>query len=268
MVWFSRLIEPKRVAGPKFFMATNDDVASDEAMTEKERLLRGAIRDYYDRVYHRDAGFEAKISHHLRRLAWHFQPWQGKRLLDVGCGSGTWLRATADLGAIPTGVDISQVALDACKRALLSADLHCGPAESLPFTEAQFDFVSCLGAIEHFLNPQAALREMVRVAKPNAVFLLLVPNADFLPRRFGMYSGTEQIAVHEEIRSLRGWQMLFESVGLQVHRRWKDLHVLSFSWIMQGAWYLRPIRLAQAMALPFWPLSWQYQVYHFCSFKE
>ena len=60
MVRFSRLTEPKRVAGPKFFMATNDDVASDEAMTEKERLLRGAIRDYYDQVYHRDAGFEAR----------------------------------------------------------------------------------------------------------------------------------------------------------------------------------------------------------------
>src|SRR5262249_47673137 len=190
-------------------------------MTEKERLSRGEIRDYYDRVYHCGAGVEAKISPHLRRLAWHFQPWHGKRLLDVGCGSGTWLSAAADLGAVPAGVDISQVALEACKRALPSAELHCGPAESLPFTECEFDFISCLGAIEHFLNPQAVLREMVRVAKPNAVFLLLVPNADFLPRRLGMYSGTEQIAVHEEIRSLPGWQMLFDSVGLQVHRRWK-----------------------------------------------
>jgi ubiquinone/menaquinone biosynthesis C-methylase UbiE len=114
-------------------------------MTEKEQLLRGAIRDYYDRVYHRDAGVEAKISHHLRRLAWHFQPWQGKRLLDVGCGSGTRLRATTDPGAVPAW---TFMALDACS-ALPSADLHCGPAESLPFTEAQFDFVSARRT-EHF----------------------------------------------------------------------------------------------------------------------
>ena len=249
-------------------MVKNDDVASDEAMTEKERLLRGAIRDYYDRVYHRDAGVEAKISHHLRRLAWHFQPWQGKRLLDVGCGSGTWLRATADLGAVPAGVDISQVALDACKHALPSADLHCGPAESLPFTEAEFDFVSCLGAIEHFLNPEAALREMIRVAKPGALFLLLVPNAGFLTRRLGFYFGTEQAAVREEIRSLQGWQGLFESVGLGVCRRWRDLHVLSPSWILRGPWYGWPLRASQTLALPFWPLSWQYQIYHLCAVKK
>jgi ubiquinone/menaquinone biosynthesis C-methylase UbiE len=150
-------------------------------MTEKERLERGAIRDYYNRVYHRDAGVEAKVSHHLRRLAWHFQPWQGKRLLDVGCGSGTWLRAVADLGAVPAGVDISQVALAACKQALPSADLYCGPAESLPFTEGEFDFISCLGALEHFLEPQAALREMIRVAKPGALSCCSCRTPAFLP---------------------------------------------------------------------------------------
>jgi ubiquinone/menaquinone biosynthesis C-methylase UbiE len=249
-------------------MANNGDVVSDKAMTEKERLLRGAIRDYYDRVYHRDGGVEAEISHHLRRLAWHFQPWRGKRLLDVGCGSGTWLRAAADLGAVPAGVDISQVALDACKRTLPSADLHCGPAESLPFTEAEFDFVSCLGAIEHFLNPQAALCEMIRVAKPGALFLLLVPNAGFLSRRLGFYSGTQQADVREEMRSLQGWQELFESVGLRVCRCWRDLHVLSPSWICRGPWYGWPLRAGQALALPLWPLSWQYQIYYLCVVKE
>jgi hypothetical protein len=82
-----------------------------------------------------------------------------------------------------------------------------------------------------------------------------------------LYSGTEQIAVHKEIHSLRARQALFESLGLQLHRRWKDLHVLSFSWIMRGAWYLRLVRLAEAMALRCWPLSWQYQVSHLCSLK-
>ena len=81
-----------------------------------------------------------------------------------------------------------------------------------------------------------------------------------------LYSGTEQIAVHKEIRSLRAWQALFESLGLQRHRRWKDLHVL-FPWIMRGARYLWLVRLAEAMALRCWPLSWQYQVSHLCSLK-
>ncbi|HXV84115.1 MAG TPA: class I SAM-dependent methyltransferase [Candidatus Binatia bacterium] len=237
-------------------------------MSEGERLDHGAIRDYYDHVYHSDVAIESTVSQHLRRLARRFQPWQGKRVLDVGCGSGTWLRAAADLGAVPTGVDISQVALNACQRALPSAHLYCSLAENLPFSAVAFDFISCLGAIEHFLNPQAALREMIRVAKPGALFLLLVPNAGFLTGRLGLYSGTEQAAVHEELRSLQGWQELFESVGLRVCRRWRDLHVLSPSWIFRGPWYGWPLRAGQTLALPLWPLSWQYQIYYLCAAKK
>jgi SAM-dependent methyltransferase len=207
------------------------------------------------------------VNHH-RRLARRFAPWQGKRLLDVACGTGGWLQAAAVLGAYPTGIDISPVALEACRRSLPQAELHCGLAEQLPFSDRAFDFVSCLGALEHFLNPKAALSEMIRVAKPNAGFLLLVPNAEFLLRRVGLYGGTEQVGLREEARSLQGWQELFESVGLTVQSRWKDLHVLSPSWIMRGSWHLRPVRLAQALALACWPLSWQYQVYHFCRAKE
>jgi len=225
------------------------------------------IRDYYDREYYKNVRNES-VPNHYRRLARHFEPWQHKRVLDVACGSGPWLRAVADLGAIPAGVDISQVALDACKRVLPSAELHCGLAESLPFANGEFDFISCLGALEHFRDPHAALREMVRVAKPEALFLLLVPNADFLSRRLGLYSGTQQTAVREEVLTLEGWQELFESVGLHIRYRWRDLHVLSLSWIFRGRWFGWPLRAAQALALPFWPLSWQYQIYHLCTLRR
>ncbi|HEU4342883.1 MAG TPA: hypothetical protein VFU31_15085 [Candidatus Binatia bacterium] len=108
---------------------------------------------------------------------------------------------------------------------------------------------------------------MIRAAKPNAGFLLLVPNADFPPRRLGLYSGTEQAAVREEVRSLEGWQTLFQSAGLKVVDRWRDLHVVSVAWITRGPWYGWPVRGAQALALPLWPLSWQYQVYHLCALR-
>ena len=103
---------------------------------------------------------------------------------------------------------ISRVALDVCRDALPHAELHCGPAEKLPFADGQFDFVSCLGALEHFLDPTRALREMVRVATPVAEFLLLVPNADFPPSRLGLYGGTDQSNVREVFRSLEGRQEL------------------------------------------------------------
>jgi SAM-dependent methyltransferase len=179
-----------------------------------------------------------------------------------------WLRAIAALGAVPAGVDLSRVALDLCLIALPHAELHCGPAEKLPFADGQFDFVSCLGALEHFLDPARALQEMVRVATPDAEFLLLVPNADFPPSRLGLYGGTDQSSVREVLRSLEGWQELFESAGLTIVKRWRDLHVLSTSWITLGPWYFWPVRLTQALMLPIWPLFWQYQVYYHCSLKK
>lgn len=226
------------------------------------------IQDYYDNVYYRGTAVSRAIPAHYRRLARRFQPWRGKKLLDVGCGVGLWLRAAAELGAIPAGVDISPVALDVCKESLPTAELLCAPAERLPFANARFDFISCLGALEHFLEPETALREMMRVAKPDAVFLLLVPNAGFLTRRLGLFAGTRQVEVREEVRSLKEWQRLFESVGLRIDKRWKDLHVVSWSWIMRGPKHLWPMRAAQALALSVWPLSWQYQVYHLCDLRH
>jgi len=236
--------------------------ASDGQSFESER-----IRRYYDQVYHAGAVSTVKIARHHRQLAARLGPWDGRRILDIACGSGMWLRAVAALGAKPTGVDISKVALDVCRKELPDAALHCGPAEKLPFGDAQFDFISCLGALEHFLDPEGALREMIRVARPEARFLLLVPNADFPPLRMGIYGGTAQSSVREEVRSLDGWQDLFESVGFRVVRRWRDLHVLSLSWVTQGPWLLWPARLGLALVLPIWPLRWQYQVYHYCRLK-
>ena len=225
---------------------------------------RESVRAFYDCVYHSNAAERAGGSRHLKRLAARIGLWQHRHVLDVGCGTGGWLKVVAGLGAVVAGVDISQAAIEMCRRSLPEAELHCGPAEELPFRDAQFDFISCLGALEHFLQPETALSEMTRVGKSGAQFLLLVPNAGFPPGRLGFYTGTEQTAIKEEALTSDGWQKLFESAGLRVRSIWKDLHILSPSWIFRGPVYGWPVRLAQALALPLWPIGWQYQIYYLC----
>jgi SAM-dependent methyltransferase len=231
------------------------------------QLDHDPVRKFYDDVYYRQAINRNPPGFHLRRLARRFEPWIGRRALDVACGPGRWLQAVAERGAITAGIDISQVALDICRSAVPQAELHCGPAERLPFADRQFDFISCLGALEHFLDIEGSLQEMIRVAKTNASILLLVPNADFPPSRLGLYNGTLQAAVKEQARSLLHWEELFESAGLRVKARWKDLHIISTAWIFRGPFYEWPLRAAQAAVLPFWPLNWQYQVYYLCVLK-
>jgi hypothetical protein len=105
---------------------------------------------------------------------------------------------------------------------------------------------------------------MCRVARPEAAVVLLVPNAGFLTRKLGLYGGTQQVDAKEVVRSLPEWTAMFETAGFRIESRWRDLHVLSLEWIKQGSAAAIPLRLLQALALPFWPLSWQYQVFFLC----
>jgi SAM-dependent methyltransferase len=222
------------------------------------------LRRFYNNIYYRDVVASGTSSIHLRRLAVKLAVRSGQRILDVACGAGDWLLAASRRGAYPVGIDLSHKAIKACKARMPNGEFCTGIAENLPFDDTLFDIVSCLGSLEHFLSPESALDEMVRVAKDDAIFLFLVPNSDFLTRRLGLYQGTIQADLKEQARTLSEWQELFEGAGLSVRQRWRDLHVLSWSWISASRWYHVPLRAAQAVALMMWPLSWQYQVYHLC----
>ncbi|MEQ8230161.1 MAG: class I SAM-dependent methyltransferase [Gammaproteobacteria bacterium] len=227
-----------------------------------------AIRDFYDHEYYRDLPAQAGPSMHQRRLARRLDIGWADAVLDVACGAGGWLAACAARGATVAGIDLSERAIDCCRRTLPAGEFHVGPAETLPFPAARFSVVSCLGSLEHFLDPDAALTEMRRVARRDARFLILVPNAGFLTRRLGLYRGTFQVQAREEVLPLAAWEALFHRNGLEVVARWRDLHVLSWQWIMRRPRRAAPLRALQAFALACWPLAWQYQVYFECRNRE
>lgn len=221
------------------------------------------IRDFYNNTYYASASETVRPSLHHLKLAKKLNIASGIDVLDVACGVGEWLSACQMRGASVSGIDISGEAIKRCKNNL-AGDFFEQPAEKLPFEDKKFDVVTCLGSLEHFIDPAAALDEMVRVLRDDGVLVILVPNIDFLTRKLGIFTGTYQVDVKEEARSLGDWDKLFQASGVVVERKWKDLHVLSLSWICRGKPYLIPLRFLQAIALLFWPLCWQYQVYHQC----
>lgn len=224
------------------------------------------IRDFYDSVYYADthSGDERIMRGHYLRLLQKLQVDKGSRVLDVACGAGGWLKVCADNGMQVAGIDLSSKAISLCQQLMPGGQFHAQPAETLPFGDNEFDLVTCLGSLEHFVDPESSLREMRRVAKSDAIFLILVPNKDFLTRRIGLFSGTYQVDAKEVVRSLEDWARLFSSAGLSIDDRWKDLHVANRQWITQGRFYMWPLRALQCLLLALWPLKWQYQVYHLC----
>lgn len=222
------------------------------------------IAAFYDKKYYKVIPKHHRISRHLNRLASRLKIGPTDNVLDIACGTGHWLKACGLRGAKVSGIDISEKAINACKNYLAEGNFFCQPAETLPFADNTFDVVTCLGSLEHFLDQEKALSEMRRVAKKEARIVILVPNSDFLTYKLGLYSGTDQKSVQETIRSLDEWSSMITRNGLNIISCWRDLHILSPSWIIRKPYLMIPARLAQALLLPLWPLRWQYQVYHWC----
>lgn len=236
---------------------------SPENLDEKDEQALEEIRSFYDSVYYKEKTIR-QPRRHEKSLVKKLHVTTGLAVLDVACGTGEWLAACAEVGAVVAGIDLSERAIETCREILPDGEFYAQAAETLPFDDGKFNIVTCLGSLEHFVRPVQALEEMKRVAAGDAQFVLLVPNSDFLTRKLGLFAGTYQVDAKEEVRTLEEWDSIFNEAGLSVISRWKDLHILSWAWIRKGKWFQIPLRLAQALVMPLWPLRWQYQVYHLC----
>jgi SAM-dependent methyltransferase len=97
----------------------------------------------------------------------------GQRVLDVGCGSGVFLRAAADRGARVSGLDASEALIEIARERVPDADLRVGDMQSLPFGDDAFDVVTGFNAF-FFADMTAALREAGRVTKPGGTVVIQV----------------------------------------------------------------------------------------------
>ena len=109
-----------------------------------------------------------------------------RTLLDVGCGQCHWSRLLVPFLQHPAevhGIDLDPrwasggEALRPTFECLgASLELRQGDAQALPHASATFDLVTCQTALIHMKDPGAALREMLRVARPGGLILCAEPN--------------------------------------------------------------------------------------------
>lgn len=98
----------------------------------------------------------------------------GEDVLDVGCGTGVFLRLCADRGSRVTGIDAAAGLLELAKARVPEANLTLGDLQRLPYADDSFDLVTGFTSFFFADDLVEALREAGRVAKPNAPVVIQV----------------------------------------------------------------------------------------------
>jgi len=95
----------------------------------------------------------------------------GKKVLDLGCGGGILAESMDQSGAIVTGIDLGEEALEAARFHQKNSNTHVDylliSAEEFATTHAnQFDVVTCLELLEHVPDPASIIQAAAKLVKP------------------------------------------------------------------------------------------------------
>ena len=122
-----------------------------------------------------------------------YVPLTGKRVLDLGCGVGEYVRAFARRGARPLGSDVATARLVEASKRVASTGTEgvqgflAAAGEALPFRDASMDVIVLNEVIEHVADDRATLREIARVLTPGGTCVLYAPNRLYPFETHGIY---------------------------------------------------------------------------------
>jgi SAM-dependent methyltransferase len=143
----------------------------------KDPLPEEFVRRHYEDVYAQDEVHE-RIDRGRRALFEGFlrdvRPFGGRRLLDVGCGSGEFLALARQHGWSPEGIEVSPGGAALARRRGLA--VH---ADTAGLPEAHFDAVTLWNVVDFFPRPLEQMREIRRLLAPGGLVFVRTPNAVF-----------------------------------------------------------------------------------------
>ena len=138
------------------------------------------LAQFYNKVYikgekkhftiKRESNSLSEIKEVLKQISW-----KGKKVLDVGCGTGLFAFNAAKKGAIVLGVDFSTKAIEIAKSQHIHKNLKFQSIDVNKIKE-KFDVIVSNGTLEHMDNPLKTLRLFKRYLNKNGCIITTSPN--------------------------------------------------------------------------------------------
>lgn len=173
-------------------------------------MKREFYAEYYE-IEDRHWWFTGRRRIFLALLDRHLGPGDGsRRVLDVGCGTGTMLGYLSRYGEAE-GIDADPEAIRFCRERGVDRVRQVEPGP-LPHDSGTFDLVTALDVIEHVDDDIALLREMARVLGPGGMLLASVPAYRW------MWGPQDEIANHKRRYVARELRERITEAGLGLRR--------------------------------------------------
>ncbi len=162
--------------------------------------------------------------------------------LDVACGPGAFVLALAPRVQFARGIDVTpemirRARMFQAEHQISNAAFDCGEAEQLPYPDAAFDLISCQMSLHHMSKPGLALREMVRVAKPEGRILIIDTLGPESDTKFELHNRIESLRdpSHTSALRLTAFLQLFDELGLEFIRQTMKRRQRSFNqWMLRA----------------------------------
>lgn len=184
--------------------------------------------EFYSKGYYAGLGPEPRF----REVLGFLGKLRAERLLDIGCGDGTFtvLLKEALYAKEAVGIEIAPEAIAAIEAKGIKACQLDIDEKPIPFDNDYFDFVYCGEIIEHLFNPDHLLEEVHRILKAEGICIISTPNLAGWPSRVALLLGyqpypTAVSPLHEGAGKLliKGYEGQWGHIRVFTARAFKEL---------------------------------------------
>ena len=174
------------------------------------------VRNWFDQLYKQKQLKSMRQIDSYTVYLDHLEVEPEKKLLDIGCGPGLLLKTAQARGLQTYGIDLSPQAISLASQTSPDSQLQVGNVTQISYPDKSFDYITCIGVLEHFLEMDKSISELKRIANDDARYCIMVPNSRTLYWKISERFSRTHRESNENARSLQEWQDFFSHYEFKI----------------------------------------------------